>query len=365
MSVQCGIIGLPNVGKSTIFSCLTRLSVDAENYPFCTIEPNVSSVAVPDERLYLLAEMACSENTVPSFCDFVDIAGLVSGASKGEGLGNRFLSHIREADALIHVVRCFSDENIVHVNGTVDPVSDVRVIQLELVLADISVLEKYLAKNSKSAKLSNSKESLARINLVEFILDQLNGNTPSVRSLNLTDDQRDLVSSLNLLTDKPMFYCANVDEASLTLNRHLSEISSLAKDEGVDLFVLNAAAEKELMDFSDNERREFLADMGFEDSGLNRLVRSAYTLLGRCSFFTVGPKESRSWTIPIGTKAQSAAGVIHSDMEKGFIRAEVVSYSDYIAYKGMQGAKEAGKVRLEGKEYIVKDGDIIHFRFNV
>ncbi|WP_092485597.1 redox-regulated ATPase YchF [Candidatus Ichthyocystis hellenicum] len=365
MSVQCGIIGLPNVGKSTIFSCLTKLIVAAENYPFCTIDPNVSSVAVPDERLFRLANIAKSAAVIPSFCDFVDIAGLVAGASKGEGLGNQFLSHIREADALIHVVRCFSDENIVHVNGIVDPVADVRVIQLELVLSDIDVLERYLAKQAKNLKASRQKDVAERLELVEFVLNQMNSNAVLVRNMNLDEDQIEIIRPLNLLTNKPFLYCANVDEPDQSKNEHLAKLSLLAKDEGVDFLALNASSERELIDLSDDERQEFLSYMGFADSGLNRLVKYAYRLLGRHSFFTVGPKEAHSWTIPVGTRAQSAAGVIHSDMEKGFIRAETISYEDYVLCNGPQGAKEAGKMRLEGKEYVVNDGDIIHFRFNV
>ncbi|CUT17322.1 MULTISPECIES: redox-regulated ATPase YchF [Candidatus Ichthyocystis] len=365
MSVQCGIVGLPNVGKSTIFSCLTKLIVAAENYPFCTIDPNVSSVAVPDDRLLRLADIAKSAAIVPSFCDFVDIAGLVAGASKGEGLGNKFLSHVREADALIHVVRCFSDENIVHVNGVVDPVADVQIIQLELVLSDIDVLERYLAKQAKTLKISRQKDALERLELVEFILGQMNADAVLVRNMNLDEDQFEIIRSLNLLTDKPFLYCANVDEPDQSKNEHLAKMSSLAEAEGVELLALNAASEKELIGFSDDERQEFLSYMGFADSGLNRLVKSAYRLLGRHSFFTVGPKETHSWTIPTGTKAQSAAGAIHSDIEKGFIRAETISYEDFISCNGFNGAKESGKMRLEGKEYVVNDGDIIHFRFNV
>lgn len=365
MSVRCGLVGLPNVGKSTIFCCLTKLLVAAENYPFCTIDPNISSVAVPDERLFVLARIAHSANVIPSFCEFVDIAGLVSGASQGEGLGNQFLSHIRETDALIHVVRCFSDENVIHVQGVVDPISDIRVIQTELVLSDLATLERYQAKQTKLMKASSSKDVRESCALLAYVIDKLNQDACLIRSLDLSEEQKVLLKPLQLLTDKPYLYCANVDEADLSQNVHFSRLVEWAEKEKAPVLALNASAEKELLSFSDEERHAFLQDMGFEDSGLGRLIRAAYALLGLHSYFTVGPKECRAWTIPLGTKAQQAAGVIHSDMERGFIRAEIVSYENYVSYQGLSSAREAGKVRSEGRDYIINDGDVIHFRFNV
>ena len=363
MSLKCGIVGLPNVGKSTLFNALTKAGIAAENYPFCTIEPNVGIVEVPDPRLERLAAIAAPEKVVPAITQFVDIAGLVAGASKGEGLGNQFLAHIRETDGIAHVVRCFVDENVVHVAGKVDPVSDIEVIHTELALADLATVEKAAARVSGRSK-SGDKEALKMAGVLEQVRVHLDAGKPA-RSLTLDAEAATLIRPLCLLTSKPVIYVANVDEHGFTNNPLLDRVSALAQSEGAPVLAVCAAMEAEIADMSEEDKRVFLADMGLEEPGLDRLIRAAYQLLGLQTFFTAGPKEVKAWTVAVGATAPQAAGVIHTDFEHGFIRAEVIAYPDYIACKGEQGAKEAGKMRLEGKDYIVRDGDVVHFRFNV
>jgi GTP-binding protein YchF len=362
MSVKCGIVGLPNVGKSTLFNALTKAGIAAENYPFCTIEPNVGIVEVPDPRLNALARIESPQKLVPAIVEFVDIAGLVAGASKGEGLGNKFLANIRETDAIAHVVRCFVDPNVIHVAGKVDPVSDIETINTELALADLDAVEKQISKNAKVAKTAGDKEAQRLVAALEKVRAVLDTGRPA-RTADLSKEEQAVLKPLFLLTMKPTMYVANVAEDGS--KEQLARVQAFAAKEGATVVPISAAIESQIVDMSDEDKKLFLADMGMEEPGLNRVIRGAYRQLGLQTYFTAGPKEVRAWTIPAGATAPQAAGVIHTDFERGFIRAEITSYEDYVAHKGEQGAKEAGKLRVEGKDYIVRDGDVIHFRFNV
>jgi len=364
MSLKCGIVGLPNVGKSTLFNALTKAGIAAENYPFCTIEPNVGIVEVPDPRLAALAALQKPERVMPATVEFVDIAGLVAGASKGEGLGNQFLANIRETDAIAHVVRCFEDENVVHVAGKIDPLGDIETINTELALADLAAVERHLAKSAKLARAGGDKEAARLVAVLEKCQAALNEARP-VRALDLYDEERALLKPLCLITAKPTMYVANVREGGFEGNPHLDAVIALAAREKAPVVAVCAAIEAEIGDMDDADKAVFLADMGMTEPGLNRVISAGYALLGLQTYFTVGPKEVRAWTIHKGDTAPRAAAAIHTDFEKGFIRAEVIAYEDYIACKGEQGAKEAGRMRLEGKDYVVRDGDVMHFRFNV
>jgi GTP-binding protein YchF len=360
--MKCGIVGLPNVGKSTLFNALTKAGIAAENYPFCTIEPNVGIVEVPDPRLTVIAGIENPQKVVPAIVEFVDIAGLVAGASKGKGLGNKFLANIRETDAIAHVVRCFEDPNVVHVAGKVDPVSDIETINTELALADLDAVEKQISKFAKVAQTTGEKDAVRLVAALEKVRQVLDKGSPA-RSAELSKEELVVVKPLFLLTMKPTMYVANVAEKGS--DALLQKVISYAKNEKAPVVPISAAIESQIADLSDEDKTVFLADLGMQEPGLNRVIRAAYALLGLQTYFTAGPKEVRAWTVRAGATAPQAAGVIHTDFERGFIRAEVASYDDFVAFKGELGAKEAGKLRLEGKDYTVRDGDVIHFRFNV
>jgi GTP-binding protein YchF len=364
MSLKCGIVGLPNVGKSTLFNALTKAGIAADNYPFCTIDPNIGIVEVPDSRLGQVAAIASPRKVVAAAVEFVDIAGLVAGASKGEGLGNQFLANIRECDAIAHVVRCFEDPNVVHVAGKVDPVSDIETIHTELALADLATVEKTYARYAKVARTGGDKEAQRIVAVLDKVRPALDEARPA-RSVPLSKEEQAVLKPLFLMTSKPAMYVANVAEHGFTKNPLLAQVEEYAKKEGAPVVPICAALEAQIADLSDEDKQVFLDDMGMHEPGLNRLIRAGYALLGLQTFFTAGPKEAHAWTVPVGATASQAAGVIHTDFERGFIRAEVIAYADYVACKGEQGAKEAGKMRLEGKEYLVRDGDVMYFRFNV
>ena len=364
MSLQCGIVGLPNVGKSTLFNALTRAGIAAENYPFCTIEPNTGVVEVPDPRLKQLAEVVKPERVVPAIVEFVDIAGLVAGASQGEGLGNQFLAHIRETDAIVNVVRCFEDANVVHVAGKVDPIADIEVIQTELCLADLGTVEKAVQRYTKASKSGNDKEAAAMLGLLEPVQAALNEGRP-VRTLTLSPEDQARLKPLCLITAKPAMFVGNVSEDGFENNPLLARLQEYAASQNAPVVAICAKMEADMADMSDEDKALFLEEMGQSEPGLNRLIRAAFRLLGLQTYFTAGVKEVRAWTIHIGDTAPQAAGVIHGDFERGFIRAQTISFDDFIRYQGEQGAKEAGKMRAEGKDYVVKDGDVMNFLFNV
>jgi ribosome-binding ATPase len=364
MSLKCGIVGLPNVGKSTLFNALTKASVPAENYPFCTIDPSVGVVELPDARLQQLADIVKPERIVPAIVEFVDIAGLVAGASQGEGLGNQFLAHIRETDAVVNVVRCFEDPNIIHVAGKVDPISDIEVIQTELCLADLGTVEKALARAVKNNKSGNDKEAKAQVPLFEKVKTALNEGKPA-RRLDLSDDEKALLKPLCLITAKPAMFVGNVAETGFEGNPLLDQLREYANAQNAPVVAICAKMEAEMADMSDEDKSMFLSEVGLTEPGLNRLIRAGFSLLGLQTYFTAGVKEVRAWTVPIGATGPQAAGVIHTDFERGFIRAQTIAFADYIQFNGEAGAKDAGKMRAEGKDYVVKDGDVLNFLFNV
>lgn len=363
MGFKCGIVGMPNVGKSTLFNALTKAGIDAENFPFCTIDPNTGIVPVPDSRLAAVAKLAKSAKVIPSTMEFVDIAGLVAGASKGEGLGNQFLAHIRETEAIAHVVRCFTDDNVVHVSGRVSPKDDIEVIDTELALADLETVERVYDRTRRTAN-AGDKDAKALADVLQKVRDALNDGIP-VRAVDLAPEERARLRDFHLLTAKPVLYIANVAEDGFDDNPLLDDVRALAESQGAEVVAICNKIEAEIAELEEEEKADFLEALGIAEPGLNRVIRAGYKLLGLHHYFTAGPKEARAWTVPVGTRAPQAAGVIHTDFEKGFIRAEVIGYDDYIACGGEQGAKDAGKWRLEGKDYEVQDGDVILFRFNV